>query len=245
MTRRLNPFRYLAVQVRDVARLQGIFFAVVSFGLVIIMHRAMRTMVTGTTDVAELLRTTVTATIMVATLMVSGGIAGVDRKQGYYRALFSQPMAPWWYYLQRWLVGWATVLTIPLWLWLAFRLVFGMGGGLSLQLFASLSLAYLLIGGAVLLVSTIAARDWLIVFLIYFTQRQLDNVATMIDRAGGEVPRAVSVALDILPPFGAITEMSALPSGAMLWRVVGYGVGMVALALLLFRIRPLGSGGRA
>lgn len=245
MTRDTSPFRYLAIHLKDVARTQVLLYAVVAFGLAFVSRKFMGDGVASGLDVADLLRSILGGTLMVAILMATGGVAGNDRKQGYYRAFFSKPMAPWSYYLQRWLVGLAAVLTIPLWLALAFQLLFGMGSHLTLELFASVALAYLVIGGAVLLFSTVTARDWLVVFLLYFMQRRMQEAQEMLTRMGQEVPRLVQVALTILPPFDQAAGVGTLPSGQTLWHVVLYGVAMVAAAVAVLIFRPLGSGGRA
>lgn len=245
MTRDQNPFRYLAVHTKDVARTQLLLFAVVSLGLPIVMKQIMGDQTLNGLDVADLLRSMIGGTIMIAVLMAAGGVAGNDRKQGYYRAFFSKPMAPWWYYLQRWVLGLVAVLTIPLWLALGFQVVFGQGSALDAELFATVGLAYLLIGGAVLLFSTVTARDWLVVFLIYFMQRRMQDVHDMFARSGQELPGSIDTILAVLPPFHVVAQIGELPSGQDLVHVLLYGVAMVGIALAVMAFRPLGSGGRA
>lgn len=245
MTHDRSPFRYLLVHVKDVARIQVLLYAVVAFGLAIVARKIMGSAGANSLDAADLLRSILNGTLMIAILMATGGVAGPDRKQGFYRAFFSKPMAPWWYYLQRWLVGLAAVLTIPLWLALAFQIVFGKGSNLTLELFASVALAYLLIGGAVLLFSTVTARDWLVVFLLYFMQRRMEEAQEMLTRIGQAVPKLVDVAVTVLPPFGLTMDIGTLPSGQGLLHAILYGVAMVAIALAVLILRPLGSGGRA
>ncbi len=245
MSRDRSPFRYILVHVKDVARIQVLLYAVVAFGLAFVARKIMGSAGANSLDVADLLRTILNATLMIAILMAAGGVAGNDRKQGFYRAFFSKPMAPWWYYLQRWLVGLAAVLTIPLWLALAFQLVFGKGSNLTFELFGSVALAYLLIGGAVLLFSTVTARDWLVVFLLYFMQRRMQEAQAMLTRMGQEVPRLVDVLVTILPPFDVTASTGTMPNGHALLHVVLYGVAMVVIALVVLIVRPLGSGGRA
>jgi hypothetical protein len=244
MSRDRNPFRYLGVQFLDVAKTQGALFVVVAFGLAFVSRRFLSGAASAL-NVADLLTALVGGTLVIAILMAAGGVAGTDIRQGYYRALFSKPLAPWWFYLQRWLVGAVVVLTIPLWLALAFQLVFGVGGGLSWGLFGGIALAYLLVGGAVLLVSTVTSRDWLVVFLIYFLQVRLHDVAIWLSGSGQDVPAAVATLLTVLPPFHKIAIQGPPLSGADLAHVLGYGGGMVVAALAIFVWRPLGQGGRA
>ncbi len=243
MTRDRSPLRYLGHQARDVARGPLALFVVVSAGLAFILWRVFGAR--EAPDPADLLGGLVAGTLLVAVLIAAGGVAGNDIKQGYYRAWFSKPIAPWWFYLQRWLLGGVAVLTIPLWLGTGLALAFGAGTGISAALVGNVALGYLLIGGAVLLASTVSARDWLVVFLVYFFQRRLEEVQQMLDGLGQDVPWAVDALVRVLPPFHLVTPGAALPEGGELVRLLGYGLGMVALAVVVLRSRPLGSGGRA
>lgn len=243
MTRNASPLRYLSAQAMDVARGPLALFVVVSAGLSFILWRVFGTR--ETPDPADLLGGLVAGTLMVAVLIAAGAVAGNDIKQGYYRAYFSKPMAPWWYYLQRWLLGGLAVLTIPLWLGIGLALAFGQGTGITTDLVVNVALSYLLIGGAVLLVSTVSARDWLVVFLLYFFQRRLEDVHGMLDGMRQDIPWALEALVRVLPPFHLITPGSAPPDGTDLLRVLAWGGGMVALAVIVLKSRPLGSGGRA
>lgn len=243
MTRDRSPLRYLAIHARDVARGPLALFVIVSAGLCFILWRVFGAR--ETPDVGDLLDGLVGGTLMVAVLIAAGGVAGNDIKQGYYRAYFSKPIAPWWFYLQRWLLGGVAVLTIPAWLGIGLALAFGEGTGISSALMANAGLGYLLIGGAVFLLSTVSARDWLVVFLVYFFQRRIEEVHRMLEGMGQEIPWAVEVLVRILPPFHLVAPGDAAPAGNALAHVLAYGLGMVALGIVVLRSRPLGSGGRA
>jgi hypothetical protein len=244
MIRDTSPLRYLRIHAMDVAKGPLALFVAAAAGLSFVLWRVFGSR--EAPDSADLLGGLVAGTLMVAVLFASGGVAGNDIKQGYYRAYFSTPMAPWWFYLQRWLLGGVAVLTIPLWLGLGLAMGFGRGTGLSAELMGNVALGYLLIGGAVLLFSTVTARDWLVVFLLYFFQGRMHDVHELLTRMGSEIPWAVVAAERVLPPFHLVSAISGgLPEGGALLHVLGYGLGMVVLALVLLRVRPLGSGGRA
>lgn len=243
MTRDTSLLRYLPVHARDVARGPLALFVAVAAGLSFVLWRIFGNR--DVPDVADLLGGLVAGTLMVAVLMASGGVAGNDIKQGYYRGYFSKPIAPWWFYLQRWLLGGVAVLTIPLWLGLGLALAFGSGTGITLELLGVIALGYLLIGGTVLLCSAVTARDWLVAFLVYFFQLRLHDATEMLSRIGTEVHWALEWAVRVLPPFHLITPTTGLPVGSELVHALGYGIGLVAAALVVLRTRPLGSGGRA
>lgn len=238
-----SAWRYAGIHARDVARGPLALFVLVAIGLSFILWRLFRT--TEPPSIDTLMSGLLTGTVLVGVLIACGGVAGTDIKQGYYRAYFSKPMAPWWFYLQRWLLGGLAVLTIPIWLGLGLQVFLGHGTGLSWQIFAAMGLCYLLIGGLVLLCSTVTARDWLVAFLVYFLQAQLHNAHEMLTRLQQDVPAAVTMLLRILPPFHLIRPGADLPTGLELMHVAGYGLAMVIAALLILAWRPLGSGGRA
>ncbi len=243
MNRAHSPLRYVGRQAWDVARAPLLLFVIVSAGLAFVVWK-----IFGSRDlpqIEQLLASLIAGTLLIATLIASGGVAGTDIKQGYYRAWFSKPIAPWWFYLERWLLGGLAVLSIPVWLGLSLQVAFGKGNGMTWPLFGAVALGYLLIGGAVLLFSTITARDWLVVFLVYFFEMRLHDASEVLTRMGTDLPWAVHWALVVLPPFHLVAANQPLPTGADLVHVLGYGGGMVLAALLMLRYRPLGSGGRA
>ncbi len=244
MNRDRSPWRYLPTHARDVARGPLLLFVLVAAGLSLVMWRLSRGE-SQAPDMEGLLGGLVGGTLMVAVLFATGGVAGNDIKQGYYRAYFSKPMAPWWFYLQRWLLGGLAVFTIPLLLGLGLQLALGEGTGLGWEIFAATGLSFLLIGGLVLLASTITSRDWLLAFLIYFLQARLQNLKDLFGSLGNELPRSVELLHAVLPPFHLASPVAELPTGAGLVHVLAYGGAMVLLALLVLAWRPLGSGGRA
>lgn len=244
MTRDRSPLRYLPIQARDVARTQLALFVAVSVGLTFVLWRVFGSQPI-TPEPGELLGGLVAGTLMVAVLLASGGVAGTDIKHGYYRGYFSKPIPPWWFYLQRWLLGGVAVISIPFWLGAGLALAFGSGSGVTAELVGTVALAYLLIGGTVLLFSTVTSRDWLVAFFVYFFQLRLHDLEGVLSRVGTDVHWTLEIAVTVLPPFHLISPTGGLPQGGELVHALGYGIGLVAAALVLLRLRPLGSGGRA
>jgi hypothetical protein len=245
MTRDRSPLRYLRIHALEIARTQVLLFVIVSAGLAAVVWKIFGQDIGRVFDATDMVSTLVAGTLLVAVLLAAGGVAGTDIKQGYYRALFSKPIAPWWYYLQRWLLGGLAVLTIPVWLGLAFAVAFGQGTGLHAEVFAAVALGYLLIGGLVLLCSTFTSRDWLVAFLLYFMQARLHDAERLFTAMSRDVPPAMALTLKLLPPFDLVSARGPVPTGGDLVHVLGYGLAMVLAALLLLHFRPLGSGGRA
>jgi hypothetical protein len=175
--------------------------------------------------------------LTIAILMTLGGIVGTDLERGYYRSLFSKPMSPLWYYLQRFLVGAAVILLTSLVLGAGLALGLGSNMGLTWDLIGQIGLSYLLVGSATFLVSRFSSKGWLFVFLASFLQSVVSHVTILPG-----VPGWLKVLHQALPPFDLLQPALPVPSGGDLWHVVAYGAAMLALALTLLRTRPLGSG---
>lgn len=245
MNRTRSPLRYLPYQARDVAVGPLALFVAVTIGLTIALWRFFADNPTVSGNPGLFLTGTLTVVQTVAVLFATGGVAGVDIQRGFYRAWFSKPIVPAVYYLQRWLLGGIAVLLIPVMLGGGLSLAFGNGTGLTWPLMGSLALAYLLIGSLVLLCSNFLERDWLVAFLISFLQTQLHRMLDLFEQLGQDISPLLVWTDRLLPPFHLVAPSAGLPAGTDLLHVLGYGGGLLCAALLLFRHRPLGSGGRA
>lgn len=240
MSRNTSAFRYTPWLGRDVARGPGLLFLVVSVALAVIFWRVKQK--TGEAPAVDVIQAqTMSRVMLIACLIAVGGMVSTDVQQGFYRAWFTKPMAPWWYYLQRWLLGGVAVLLIPVVYGALLAVLIGGGMGVDLDLMAGVALGYWLIGSAVFLASTLSRWDWLFVFLIATAQGGLAGLVTM----GVELPTVVNALYRALPPFHLINPGAELLSGRPLLHVVAYGLAMLVLALLILVQRPLGSGGRA
>lgn len=242
MTGDRSPFRYLPWLARDVAKGPGLLFMVVIAVVCAVLWRMSKGAQIVFPMTPELIQAGIlnSATIF-AVLIAVGGMVSGDAHNGYYRAYFSKPMPVWWYYLQRWIIGGIAVMLIPVVLGLGLTLVLGEGHGVTSTLMANVALAFLLIGGAVLLLSVFTRRDWLIVFVVGSAQQAFASFIGI----GMPVNRATKMAWQALPPFHLLKPGGPALEGRPLLHVVGYGLAMTVIALLLLRVRPLGSGGRA
>ncbi|MEP6590312.1 MAG: hypothetical protein ABJC19_03930 [Gemmatimonadota bacterium] len=244
MTRDRSPLRYVPWLALDIVKVQLALFATVAVGLPLVILRLQKSM--GTAPEAAVVQSgTFTAVLTIAVLMAIGGAIGGDLKGGYYRAWFSKPISPWWYYLQRWLLGGIAVLLAPLMLGGVLALVLHRGSGITGDLMLTVALGYLLVGSACLLFSNFTARDWLVVFLLSFMQQRLAQVVEASGNFGVTLPTWLVWLEKTLPPFHLINAMKPALHGNELLHVLGYGVAMLAAALVIVQVRPLGSGGRA
>jgi hypothetical protein len=240
MTRDRSPFRYLGWHATDVLRGPVLFYAVVAAMLSFISWRmAQVAPVVPTPDryQAQVFDSMLTLAVLIAT----AGIISADRQQGWYRAWFSKPITPWWFYLQRWLLGLGAVLLAPVFLGLGQLAILRSGTGITGALLATIALGYLLIGSAALLFAHVTQREWLVVFVLAAAQRGLAGLVTL----DVDVPAYIEVVYRVLPPFHLIAPNEPMLAGTPLLHVIAYGLAMLVTALVLVEKRALGSGGRA
>jgi hypothetical protein len=233
------PIRYLPWMLRDVLFAQGVVLFATSAMIWLIWSRMSPTPPASTGP--GLVRTIVQQIGWPFILYCSAAFVGTDRSQGYYRSIFSRPVSPPWYYLQRWLVGAFVVgLVVPM-LTLALALAFG-SFPLSGTLVAQLEMTYLLVGGLTFLVSTMLRADWLIALLVLVLQSVLNGFQS---EAQLHLPAFWNFIYRMLPPFHLVNANAPPLTGPQLTHVLLYGAGLVLAALAVLRWRPLGAGGRA
>lgn len=244
MNRDRSPFRYVPWLALDLIKVQLALFALISIILPLVVLRLQKNMGTAP-EAATLQSGTFMVCLTVAVLMAIGGAIGGDLQAGFYRAWFSKPMPPAWYYFQRWFLAGIAVLLMPVMFGAMLALVLRNGTGLSTDLMITIALGYLLISSACLLMSNFTAKDWLVVFLVSVLQGQLAAVVAASGSLGITLPEWLVWIYKALPPFHLINPMKPVLHGTELLHVLGYGVAMLTAALVIVQVRPLGSGGRA
>ena len=147
------PWRYAAWLLRDMARGPLLFPAAVL---------AAALLVPAVNAPAELVGRVfpylLEASGFLTVLALTRGMVNKDLRRGYYRVLFSRPVAPGGYYLLRWLLGGAALILFA-------ALLTGLtawkyGVGLPLPHYAAqLCLLYLALGGLVFLLSALLPAD--------------------------------------------------------------------------------------
>jgi hypothetical protein len=249
MNRTRAPLRYLPWFGRDTLAFPFSIFLLAAVGMGFLFWRLASKFHTGpaTGTVAHQIQVGVWSTCLtVAVLMATAGVVGQDLQRGYYRAWFSKPMAAWWFYLQRFILGAATVLVAPYLLGLAIKLALGGDFGIDGPLMANIALGVLLIGGATVLLSVFTTRGWLLVYLMVIVQTIVGGLMVRFNAQSGVSMPGFFVWLHrLLPPFDLVDLKQPVASGSDLVHVLGYGGAMVVLAFTLLKWRPLGSGGRA
>jgi hypothetical protein len=177
---------------------------------------------------------------LIGTVTAINGIIANDRKMGYYRFLFAQPMAPTLFYAQLFLVHGvglllATGVTLALFALAAPPPVVG---GVLVQV----ALIYVTAGGIGFLLSAVTQLDWLLLGAVWIVTVTLrDNM----DWLTTSPFRTFAPLINLLPPTHRLTEAGDAifsggkpPSADVLWSM-GYGGAAFFLGLILLRRRPL------
>lgn len=240
MTVRL-PIRYLGWAVRDAAVRPGLACLAIAALFAFLLTRLPESNQPGFEQ--DFLVRTVGQMDWLVVLIATAGMVSWDRASGYYRSLFSQPVTPGLYYLQRWLLGGVAVAVFVPLVGLG---IFVVSGTLPFSgpLLVRLLLKYLLLGGLTFALSTLLRADWMIALLLSILQ----GVLYTLERSDAPLSGFTRMLVHALPPFQAgSVGLGALayPSGSELTHAVLYGAGLVAIALVVLAFRPLGSGGRA
>ena len=236
-----TPTRYLGWMLRDAVIRPGLTCLAISALFTFILTRLPGDITRPSAH--EYLVRTVGQMAWLVVLVATAGLVSWDRASGYYRSLFSQPVNPGLYYLQRWLVGALAVAAMAPLTGLFILLASGFFPW-SGPLLERLLLEYLLLGGLTFALSTVVRTDWLIAFLVSILQ----SVLYSLEQSGAPLSGFTRALTRGLPPF----EIGSVGMGAVSYPTPGelthallYGAGLVAIALLVLRFRPLGSGGRA
>lgn len=188
----------------------------------------------------RVLRQLVGSLVFLGTFFATNGIIANDRKQGYYKFLFSKPVAPPAYYATTFLVYGAglmlvTVALLGLWA-VVVRPLF------PLSLFAVAAVMYMAYGGIGFLLSAAWRFDWISLVTVLL----LANVSWNL---WGESTGPIRGLLYLLPPVhraDAVYDLVLRDAGTVVpWSSIawlgGYGVACFLFGMLVIRKRPLGT----
>jgi hypothetical protein len=174
--------------------------------------------------------------VFLGALFAMNGIVANDRKQGYYRFLFSKPLSAERYYGQAFVlhgIGFLGVVTL---LGLLYHGL--VGPVLTGSLNVAVALMYLCYAGIAFALSAAARWDWLSLVAVtvasnYFWSRY------------GESHSPFAALLYLLPPihrtapvYEAVAKGTALPWHLLCW-FAGYGVACFVIGLVVLRYRRL------
>ena len=247
-TRRARLIEYVPFLVRDYALNQGISTAVVAVLIGVMTMLPALAQVPGARTAwgsvpvevaATMLRVLIAPVAFVGVLFATNGIIANDRKFGFYRFLFSKPMAPTWYYALMFLVhgvGFVAITLLLMGVWAL--LVRPMAVA---DVVVCVVIIYLAYGGLGFLLSAAWRFDWLSLVTVLLAA----NAGWSLWGTSTGIRRWM---LHLLPPVHRATDVYAMvanPSAPIPWHsiawLVGYGTICFALGLFVLRKRPLGT----
>jgi hypothetical protein len=174
--------------------------------------------------------------VFLGALFAMNGIVANDRKQGFYRFLFSKPLSPDRYYGQAFVVHWAGFLLVVTVLGLIYQAL--IGPVLTVPLYVAVALMYLCYAGIAFALSAAARWDWLSLVAVTVAANYLWL------RYGASTGVAAGL-LYLFPPihrtsavYEAVARGTPLPWDLLAW-FAGYGVVCFVIGLVVLRHRRL------
>jgi hypothetical protein len=174
--------------------------------------------------------------VFLGALFAMNGIVANDRKQGFYRFLFSKPLSPPHYYGQAFVLHWAGFLVVSSLLGLLYQSL--VGPVLSVALLVTIALMYLCYAGIAFALSAAARWDWLSLVAVTVA-------ANYLWVRYGQSTSALAKLLYLFPPlhrtsevYSAVAKGVALPWHLLAW-FAAYGVISFVIGLVVLRYRRL------
>jgi len=230
--------RYSLWQFRDFVMDRGIGIVIIGFlwGYVMFepIRRAMGGQWTGdqTSPVWGILLQVASAVASLSVLIAMNGLVSIDRKNGYYRFLFSKPVNPVAYYAQLFVVYLVGVLTAMLVLSSLLRIIFPAFNIVNFLIYSAV--IYVAMGGIGFFLSVATRYDWLTLAAVWLGSRVLRGVY-------GPKNDWRSKVVELLPPVHKLDQVanSLIGTGRadasdVVW-LVGYGALFFALGLFILR----------
>ena len=182
------------------------------------------------------LNTTLGGLVFLGALLAIQGLVANDRKQGYYRFLFTKPLSPVRYYGQAFLIHLAGFLGVMC----ALGLIYGLfvAPVLTLPRLGVISAMFVAYGGIAFMLSAAARWDWLSLVVVA-------TAATYLWDRFGASSHPLATALYLLPPLNRTSEIySAAAAGnplnlSLLGWFAGYGTVAFVVGLIVLRYRRL------
>lgn len=233
-----NLHRYAFWQFRDFGRDRGIALMIIGLALGFTFVSPVKMMHVPITEISakQLVMVSLQQIVFICAFVGLNGIVSNDRKQGYYRFLFSKPVSIPAYYAQQFViffVGFMTVMAILLGI---FALtVYPLSPVAPLTYCA---IVFLSLGGIAFFISSLFRFDWPILAGVFLGSALLHTIWATSDRW-----RKLVIAM--LPPLNKLTSMlgtlldtGTVETNELLW-LLGYSLLFFLAGLFVLRRRPI------
>ncbi len=230
--------RYSLWQFRDFVMDRGIGIVIIGFLWGYVMFEPIRRAMGGqwTGDPASpmwgIMLQVVSAVASLSVLIAMNGLVSIDRKNGYYRFLFSKPVNPVAYYAQLFVVYMVGVLAAMLVLSSLSHIIFPAFSIVNFLIYSAV--IYVAMGGIGFFLSVATRYDWLTLAAVWLGSRVLRGVY-------GPKHDWRSKAVELLPPVHKLDQVAnsligtgRADAGDVVW-LVGYGALFFALGLFILR----------
>lgn len=174
--------------------------------------------------------------ITLGSIVVASGIIALDRERQYFRFLFSHPVVPWQFYLQKYLISALLFALVMMVIPVGFSLVVTDVPVLAVAL--SSLLYALLYGSLAMLCGALLNKDGIAFIAVIVVSSSLQETRQLL-------PTWLAHVADALPPFKvadgvrrALLNGAAVDTGDLL-HVIAYSAGMLVAALVFVRRAPL------
>lgn len=233
-----NLRRYALWQFRDFGRDRAIALMIIGLALGFTFVSPVKMMQVQITEASakQLIMVSLQQVVFICAFVALNGIVSNDRKQGYYRFLFSKPVSIPAYYAQQffiYFVGFMAVMAILLGI---FALtVYPLSPVAPLTYCA---IVFLSLGGIAFFISSLFRFDWPILAAVFLGSALLHTIWAM-----SEGWRKLVIAL--LPPLNKLTSMlgtlldrGTVETNDLLW-LFGYSLMFFLAGLFVLRRRPI------
>lgn len=233
-----NLHRYATWQFRDFARDRAIALLIVGIAVGFTIVGPMRAMNGGSFDrgrALAILQMVLSQVAYIAAFITLNGIVSNDRKQGYYRFLFSKPISIPAFYAQQFgvfLAGYLVVCMLLLAVFGVFVRPLPLGAPL-----AFCALVFLSFGGISFLVSSLFRYDWPILAAVFVGSAVIQSLWGAEEGWRRMVVSVLPPLYKLNPALDDILKRGTVDTNAVLW-LLGYSAACFAAGLFVLRRRP-------
>jgi ABC-type transport system involved in multi-copper enzyme maturation permease subunit len=233
-----NLRRYSLWQMRDFIRDRGVALLIIGLALGFTFISPVKMMNVQFTEMSakQLLGVSFQQIVFICAFVALNGVVSNDRKQGYFRFLFSKPVSIPEYYAQQFViyfVGFLVAMAILLGLFAIF--VFPLSPVAPLTFCA---IVFLSLGGIAFFISSLFRFDWPILAAVFLGSALLHTLWE-----GREGWR--KLVISVLPPLnklsamlGSLLEKGTVDTNDTLW-LIGYSLLFFLAGLYVLRRRPI------
>jgi hypothetical protein len=233
-----NLRRYALWQFRDFGRDRAIALMIIGLALGFMFVSPVKMMQVQITEASarQLVMVSLQQIVFICAFVALNGIVSNDRKQGYYRFLFSKPVSIPAYYAQQFViyfVGFMAVMAILLGVFAL--MVYPLSPVAPLTYCA---IVFLSLGGIAFFISSVFRFDWPILAAVFLGSALFH---TLWENSDGWRKLVIAV----LPPLNKLTSMlgtlldnGTIETNELLW-LLGYSLMFFLAGLFVLRRRPI------